>query len=99
MDQLFQRYADPFSFINGYIQTHRFLFFVESFISMRHEDLEEKYKWEFYLHKVFDKSFDEWNQDAETMSKNQNMSKEQLETTLNKSLSILNNFNPSQKGG
>lgn len=94
MDQLFQKYADPFFIINGYIQTCRFCFFVESFIDIRKKDLEENLKWEFYLHKVFDKSYNEWNEENKIIETNKNMSSEQLETTLQNSLSILNNFNP-----
>lgn len=95
MDQLFVRYADPFSFINGYIQTNRFCYFIDQFIDIRYQDMEQKYKWELYLHKVFDKSFAEWNEENETINNNKNMSNGQIETTVNNAMSILQKFNPS----
>lgn len=95
MDQLFKRYADPFSLINGYIRTHRFDWFLNQFILTINEESNDQVKWDYYLHRVFDKSFEEWDAENETMNKNKNITKEQLETTLNNSLSILNKFNPS----
>jgi len=95
MDQLFKRYADPFSFLNGYIQTSRLNWFLDQFVSIVNEENQDKYRWEFYLHKVFGKSFDDWNAEIETTNKNQNMSKGDLEATINKAISILQNFTPS----
>lgn len=94
MDLLFQRYASPFIFLNGMIQTHRFSEFVDEFIKTVHKEKEEKTQWEFYLHRVFDKSFDEFRKEIKVNQDNQNMSESQIEATVLHSNNILKNFNP-----
>lgn len=91
MDCLFSKYGSPFLFIDGIIQTNRFSEFVDEFLSLENE----KKKWEFYLHKVFDKSFDEFE---ESLPKQQDVSDEQLETTIKDSKSILSGFIPTERG-
>lgn len=39
------------------IRTRRFLEFVQELIQMHNEDIREKTLWEFYLHRVFDESY------------------------------------------
>ena len=98
MDLLYQRYASPFSFINGMLQTGRFAEFVVELIQTTNKEKEDKARWDIYLHKVFDKSFDEWNAEIENNKSNQEMSAGTIETTVQNSLNILQNFNPI-KGG
>ena len=96
MDLLFQRYADPFIFLNGMIRTHRFCEFVDEFIKTTNAEKEEKTQWEFYLHRVFDKSFMEFKEEIKVNQDNQNMSESQIEATVLHSNNILNNFNPEK---
>ena len=86
MDLLFSKYASPFSFIDPMIQTLRFSEFVDEFLTLE----SEKKEWEFYLHKVFNKSFDEFKNSMEQPK----ASEEQVETTVQNSISILQNFIP-----
>ena len=98
MDLLFKRYADPFSFINGMILTGRFHEFV---VSLRDTDEKEKNDreiWEFYLHRVLDKSFDGFKEELRINAANRHLSERTIETTINHSMNILQNFNP-EKGG
>lgn len=85
MDRLFKRYADPFLFIDSLIISERFTEFVLELLEIENEEM----MWEFYLHKVYDKSFDEFKESIKPVPK------EQLETTVQNSRSILNNFNPN----
>lgn len=85
MDRLFKRYADPFLFIDSLIISERFTEFVLELLEIENEEM----MWEFYLHKVYDKSFDEFKESMKPVPK------EQLETTVQNSKSILNNFNPN----
>lgn len=85
MDRLFKRYADPFLFIDSLIISERFTEFVLELLEIENEEM----MWEFYLHKVYDKSFDEFKESMKPVPK------EQLETTVQNSRSILNNFNPN----
>ena len=98
MDQLYQRYADPFSFITGMIQTGRFNEFVDKFIEKVGKDREDKLDWEFYLHKVWEGTFEEFKREIEINKENQRMSKRTIETTVQDSMDILNNFNPEEGG-
>ena len=98
MDQLSQRYADPCFLLNGMIQTGRLDEFVDDFIVTVQKEKEEQVNWEFYLHKVFEGSFSNFVDELETNKKNQNMSERTIETTVQHSMDILNNFNPN-KGG
>lgn len=99
MDALFQRYGGhPFPFMDGMILTGRFEEFVDSVVNTLNREKEEQANWEFFLHKVFDKSFDEFIEEQKINKENQNLSAMAIETTIKYSMNILNNFNP-EKGG
>lgn len=96
MDLLHQRYASPFSFMDGMIQTGRFYEFVVEFGNTVAKEKEEKRNWEFFLHKVWEGTYQDFCDDIENNRKNQNMSKRTIETTVQHSMNILNNFNPNE---
>lgn len=98
MDLLFARYADPFSFINGMIRTGRFREFVYSLSDAVEKEKNDREIWEFYLHRVFNKTFDGFKEELRINAENRNMSDRTIETTINHSMNILQNFNP-EKGG
>ena len=98
MDLLFKRYADPFSFINGMILTGRFREFVDSLWNTDEKEKNDQEVWEFFLHRVFDKSFDSFKEELRINAANRNLSERTIETTINHSMNILQNFNP-EKGG
>jgi hypothetical protein len=54
--------------------------------------------WDVWLHKVYDKSFDEFKNSIDTVEYNE-FSKEQIETTVKDSHNILIEFNPNVEGG
>lgn len=94
MDQLYQRYADPFPFMDGMIQTGRFCEFVENFVETVSKEKEERHQWDFFLHKVWEGSFQEFKNGIEINKQNQAMSEQTMETTIKDSMNILKNFNP-----
>ena len=98
MDLLYQRYASPFSFVDGMIQTGRFSEFVDSFITKVSKEKGEKLSWEFFLHRIFDKSFNEFKEELKNDAENQNLSEQDIETTVNHTMNILNSFNPEEGG-
>ena len=98
MDLLFTRYASPFSFIEGMIQTGRFDEFVVEFLKTVSDEREEKTMWEIYLHKIHEGSYKDFVDEIENDKKNQNMTEDDKESILQNSLSILNNFNPIEGG-
>lgn len=95
MDLLFKRYADPFSLLTGYIQTSRFCEFITAFCEQKVEDD----RWEYFLHKVWDKSFTEFSESLQVTQDLQDMSEDDMEATVKKSMDILGNFNPYQEEG
>lgn len=99
MDLLYQRYADPFSFVDGMIRTGRLAEFVDQFITTTFKEKEKRNNWEYFLHKVWDDiSFTDFENGMKVDSENKHMTKEQIETTVKDSMNILKNFNPT-KGG
>lgn len=99
MDLLYQRYASPFSFINGMIQSRRFTEFVVEFANTITKEKEEKTNWDFFLHKVWEGTYSDFISDVENNKKNLTMTKRTIETTVQHSMNILNNFSPDERGG
>jgi hypothetical protein len=95
MDLLFKRYADPFSLLNAYIQTSRFMEFIRTF----NDQIEEDIRWDIYLHKVWDKSYTEFCESLQVTQDQQMMSELDMEATVKKSMDILGNFNPLKEEG
>ena len=95
MDLLFKRYADPFSLLDGYIQTAQFCDFIRAFCEYKCEDD----RWEFFLHKVWNMTYAQYLAELHTSQGAQSMSDEEIEATVKKSMAILGNFNPAQEEG
>lgn len=98
MDLLFKRYASPFLFIDGMIQTGRFTEFVDSITSTVNKENEDKHLWEYFLFRVWEGSFNDFREGLENDKKDAALSVNDIETTVQNSLNILKNFNPDQKG-
>ncbi len=98
MDLLSKRYASPFSLLDNLIQAEQFNEWVEYFLNKQAQEDNDKKMWEFFLHKVFDKSFDEWEKEAKTGQASNIvgvMDEAKKEETIKRSEGILNGFNPS----
>ena len=93
MDTLFSKYACPFDFVNGMIQTGRFSEFVKEFIELDNSKREEEQMWQVYLHKVFDKSYNEFRESIK-FGNREEVSEIEIETTVKDSKNILANFIP-----
>lgn len=98
MDLCFKRYASPFLFMDGMIHAGRFEEFVKDLVKTVDKEKEEQLNWEFYLHRVLEGSFNDFIDEIETNKKNQHLSERTIETTVQHSMNILNQFNP-EKGG
>ena len=94
MDLLFKRYASPFLFIDGMLQTGRFAEFVDNLMKKENEEREERALWEFFISKDIDGTFDEFKKSLKTDRENATLSANDIETTVQNSLNILQNFNP-----
>ena len=91
MDLLFKRYASPFLLFDGIIQACEFRDFVVELLTLHSEDR----LFEIWLHKVRDKSFDDFRNSMFEAAKARNVPKEQLATTVLNSKNILNSFIPN----
>ena len=98
MDLLFKRYASPYSFIQGMIDTGRFEEFVKNFVLTVNKEKSDKTEWEFFLHKVFDKSYNEWQEEVRTINKNQQISAVDVETIIKHTNDIINQFKSQNEG-
>ena len=87
MDLLFVRYASPFVLLDGLILTNSLNNYVDDFFGFINEDRE----WEFFLHKVYDKSWSEFSKEIE---QSENQKPVDLGATLVKSKNMLSNFTP-----
>ena len=84
---LFSKYANPNFLLDEMISSGRFLEFVFEFIDLENERKE----YEFWLHRVFDKSFEEFKQAIEPKKE---VPEEDLEATIENSKEILSSFVP-----
>ncbi len=96
MDLLHQRYASPFSLLDYLICSKQFNTWVEQFLNKVHTETNDRKLWEFYLHKVHDKSFEDWKESLKREAgQGDVMDEAKKEEIIEKSTAILNGFHPS----
>lgn len=94
MDLLFNRYANPFILLDNFISIGSCEAFILDFIKFRIEELQDKQEWEFFLHKVFDMTWEEFKKSITTP--NTEDKQIDLGATLIKSKNMLNDFTPTE---
>ena len=92
MDLLFKRYASPFLLIDQLILTNGLDKFIDDLFKFMAEEKQEQTKWEFFLHKIYDKSWKEFCNEIEVSNVENDVD---IVETLNNSKNILNNFTPT----
>lgn len=94
MDLLFKRYASPFVLLDNLILISSASSFIDDLIKHINKEKEEQIQWEFFLHKVFDKSWKEFNDEV-----NQPINDEKIDlgATVKKSRDMLNKFTPERE--
>ena len=88
MDLLFTKYASPFVLLDGLIMTNSLNNFIDDFFDF----VNEERNWEFFLHKVYDKS---WSEFSDNIKQSENNEPIDLGATIIKSKTMLNNFTPT----
>lgn len=101
MDLLHKRYASPFPLLDNLIENKQFSEYIQFLLNKEAEDRNDQMLWEFYLHKVFDKSFKEFREtmlaESEGESKKNDATDEaKRNEIIEKSNAILNGFVPYQ---
>lgn len=66
--------------------------FVCTFVRIRNEELNEKTQWEYYLHKVYSMSFDDFVKSCNGTAQPEEADMEQIEATVRNSQAILESF-------
>lgn len=88
MDLLFHRYASPYTLIDDLILSGDFSEFINVFMEGREADMQ----WEYFLAKIFDKSFNEFVEDVKGSQRT--MTESDIEATIKDSLSMAIDFIP-----
>lgn len=95
MDMLFKRYACPFELMDQMIVSCRFMEWVNEIVCIHNEEETERIQWEFFLHKVFDKNYEEFLTDCKMNEQRQSANREfDFEATFNSSKNMLEGFAP-----
>lgn len=98
MDLVYKRYSNPMELIDNMISLSNF----SEFISELADNVSDEKLYDIWKSKVYDKSFADFkNEMMAKWKKNtgietsETMTDEEMETTINDSYEILNNFNPN----
>ena len=94
MDLLFKRYASPFVLLDNLILTSSSSSYIDDLFKLINEEKEEQVQWEFFLHKVFDKS---WKEFCEEVNQPIIDNEIDLGATFVKSRDMLKNFTPESE--
>lgn len=93
MDLLSQRYASPFLILDEFIRLQQFHeFIVEILTTIANEKIHD-IRWDVWLHKVWDLSFDEFVRKCEQQQQ-KTMSHEQIGDVISESKKMLEGFTP-----
>lgn len=98
MDLLHRRYASPLPLVDNMIQTGQFQEFVDFLLKKEIEEKDDQRLWEFYLHKVADKSFNDFRSEIESERGRGVIDEAKKKEIVKKSESILNGFVPPAEG-
>ena len=94
MDLLFSRYASPFVLLDTFLLTNSLSDFIDDMFKLINEERKEKTQWEFFLHKVYDKTWKEFIDEINISNEEKEID---LGATLKKSKNMLKNFTPESE--
>ena len=93
MDLLAQRYASPFLILDEFIRIHQLYDFVAEILKTIADEKIHDIRWQFYLHKVFDMTFEEYVRRCERPQREE-MSHTEIGDIINDSKKMLEGFKP-----
>lgn len=95
MDLLSQRYASPFLIMDEFIRLHQFREFVYEVLKTISDERIHKARWEYYLHRVYEMSFEDYVRECEKPRKGaEYMTNEEIGNVVKDSRDILKGFVP-----
>lgn len=89
---LYQRYSNPLELLQQMLMTGQLCDFICNFVRIRNEELNEKTQWEYFLHKVYSMSFDDFVKSCSGAAPSEEADMDKIETTIKNSQSILESF-------
>lgn len=94
MDLLFSRYASPFVLLDNLLLTNSASYFIDDLFETINKEREEQTRWEFFLHKVYNKTWKEFIDEINISNEEKEID---LGATLRKSKDMLKNFTPESE--
>ena len=94
MDLLFTRYASPFVLLDNLLLTNSLDNFIVDLFDIINREREEQTQWEFFLHKVYNKSWKDFVDELDISNEQKTVD---LGATLKKSKNMLKNFTPESE--
>ena len=77
------------------LQSGRLAEFIDELGQIMWQEKADKQRWDFWLHRVFDMTFDEYVQLCEdSMQQNESSEKNDIEATVKHSYEMMENFHP-----
>ena len=77
------------------LQAGRLAEFIDELGQLMWQEKADKQRWDFWLHRVFDMTFDEYVQLCEdSMQQNESSEKNDIEATVKHSYEMMENFHP-----
>ena len=77
------------------LQTGDFSQFIDDLGQIMWQEKANEQRWDFWLHRVYDRSFDDYVNDCETAMKQEEASgNANLETTVKQNFEMMENFHP-----
>lgn len=96
MDLLSQRYASPFLILDEFIRLQQLHEFVVEIIGKIASEKVREARWQYYLHRVYDMSFEEYVRRCEKPEKeDQGMTHKEIRNIINDSKRMVEGFIPS----
>lgn len=92
---MFQRYSSPLILLDRMIASGRLEEFVKEMIHIHNEEMEDKTLWDIWLHRIFDKGFDEYKKSLGT-HKEAAPTQEEVKSTVQDSFDLLAGFVPDE---
>lgn len=97
MDLLSQRYANPYMVMDDFIRLGQFHEFTVDILTTIAEEKIHNARWEYYIHKVWNMSFDEYIAECKSKQdkeKNNDMSVQDISNIVSDSMNMLKGFKP-----
>ena len=90
-DLLYKRYSNPMTLLSQMLRTGQLSEFINSIVKISNDENLDKVKWEYWLHRIFDKGWDEYLAETEEQPE---ATVGNLEATVKTSYNMLANFKP-----